>query len=311
VSVKRPRPEDDKDFDTRKSAFDNLTSFKNGTYTLFPNFDASQANTVAPTTLPLPAQLSLFEMGREQNDVISDTDEEPSNIFNEEPANAGSSFIDWETFVEETSKNAGDYSDPFVVIRFSESSNFDGFEDNPDHHYVNTSDFERMTFADADAKFKEVEAIELAERAELGRLGGYSKTSGVIFYKDNPLDTELSTYEFRYDIGDYEGEKSGLYNHINSFWINVQHRLNTGAWVEYTQESANNAARMISIISNHQIRLEEEDESQWSETTAEAAIESEISNAGSATTPISIPAINTTPNFVMQWHSSHLARQGL
>ena len=87
---------------------------------------------------------------------------------------------------------------------------------------------ERLTFSQADKKFKDVEATEIAQRIKDGKNGGYNKTEGAIFYKDNPNDTELSAYTFRYDIGDYNDEQSGLYNHINNYWTYVQNALNGG-----------------------------------------------------------------------------------
>ena len=148
----------------------------------------------------------------------------------------------WDNHIRNISiGEAESFTEPFVVIEWSESRSF--------------SDYERLTFADADARFKEVEAAELAERAEQGKYGGYRKTSGVIFYKDSPDDTELSTYQFKYDIGDYSGDKSGLYNHIQNFWTNVQRGLDGVSPYDsyirggsYTQEDVDGVFRMLGIL---------------------------------------------------------------
>ncbi|MCL1842373.1 MAG: hypothetical protein FWF79_01015, partial [Defluviitaleaceae bacterium] len=173
-------------------------------------------------------------------EIIADFIE--SEYLTEEPEPAANlENVSWEDFVSDTRKNVADYAEPFVLIEFSESERF--------------SDFERLSFPQADAKFKEVESVELAERAEEGRYGGYHKTSGMIFYKADPSDTELSTYEFRYDIGDYDGEKSGLYNHINNRCNNIDDALNgRNAQLEnsvkamkYTQETVESIRNMLNI----------------------------------------------------------------
>ena len=62
------------------------------------------------------------------------------------------------------------------------------------------------------------------------------KTHGWVLYKDDPDDTELSAHYFRYDIGDYAEQDSGLYNHINNFWENAKTSLGRGDYVGVTQE---------------------------------------------------------------------------
>ena len=157
----------------------------------------------------------------------------------------------WDNFVSDTKQNATAYTEPFVVIEFSESPRF--------------ADFERLTFAEADLKFKGVEALELEERAEQGKYGGYHKTSGMIFYKADPADTELSTYEFRYDIGDYNGDRSGLYNHINNRCNRIDDALNgrnpqlanSVAAMGYTQDDVETIRSMLNIC---QPQAQERDE---------------------------------------------------
>jgi len=169
-------------------------------------------------------------------------------------------MTEWEQYVHVVSKDdAGTYTEPFVVIENSESPNF--------------SEMEWLTFNDADMKFKEVEAAENALREADGTTGGYHKTNGVIFYKADPDDTELSTYQFRYDIGSYNGEQSGLLNHIINFWNNVQSNIRQGetaAFTTYSQDDVDNVFRMIEVLENGtQLTVENAiaaDESEISET---------------------------------------------
>ena len=146
----------------------------------------------------------------------------------------------WSIFLARTRAEITDYTEPFVVINWSDSPSFE--------------DLERLTFTEADQKFKVVEAKERAETLErFGKLPyGYNKTAGAILYKENPADTELSTYEFRYDIGDYDSEQSGLYNHVKNFWTHIQNGINNGDKsiidIGYTQEGADNAFRMLDIL---------------------------------------------------------------
>ncbi len=98
------------------------------------------------------------------------------------------------------------YKEPFVVIEWSESQEFDSNE--------------VLTFFEADLKFKEVEKAF----RDSGQLG-YDKTKGTVYFLDEKNDIELSSYEFRYDIGDYDIERSGLYNHINNYWKNAENAL--------------------------------------------------------------------------------------
>jgi len=112
---------------------------------------------------------------------------------------------EWLKTCEDIAQNTADYTEPFVVIEFMEG--VDG------QKAFNSMD--RLTFSEADQKFKEVEA---AFRAETENAGYYDKTYGAVFYKENPEDAELSVYGFRYDVGDYDEEHSGLYNHISNYW---------------------------------------------------------------------------------------------
>ena len=133
--------------------------------------------------------------------------------------------------------DSGSYTEPFVVIEGSESPDF--------------TDYERLTFPEADVKFKEVEAAERALREADGKTGGYHKTYGVIFYKADPEDAELSTYSFRYDIGDYGAEQSGLLNHTTNFWNNAHLAIrqgDTNVLTMYTQEDVDGAMHMIDIL---------------------------------------------------------------
>ena len=71
-------PPADRYYETRKTAFDNLTAFENGTFTLFPNLLAVQMNFEAPnietSLFSIPAetaaQLSLFPTEQEQITAI-------------------------------------------------------------------------------------------------------------------------------------------------------------------------------------------------------------------------------------------------
>lgn len=92
-----------------------------------------------------------------------------------------------------------EYTEPYVVIDWSESNHF--------------TEGEKLTFTEADQKFR---AVERLERPEHDKKGGYNKTKGKVYYLSSPHDKELSTYPFRYDIGDYREEPSGLFNHIKN-----------------------------------------------------------------------------------------------
>jgi len=127
---------------------------------------------------------------------------------------------------------------PYVVIEFSESPHF--------------AEGERLSFTEADLKFKQVERQERQERAGGG---GYNKTFGKIYFLDNPNDTELSTYEFRYDIGDYNAQRSGLFNHVQNLWSNVDKQLQLGEYVGYTVDDVANIQRMLAMLEPLQDRL--------------------------------------------------------
>jgi len=154
------------------------------------------------------------------------------------------------------------YEGPFVIINWSESTRF--------------SDNERLTFAEADAKFKAVELIERRERAERGETGGYFKTQGKVYYLDAPEDIEPSTYEFRYDICDYDELHSGLYNHIKSFWdyTETQMQESEREYLGYTQENIANVKRMLAILEPFQSKTAPAPQPQpgheaWSEPATE------------------------------------------
>ena len=82
----------------------------------------------------------------------------------------------WQKSVEDIASNTEDYTEPFVVIEFMEGT--------PDRAFQT---MERLSFTDADKKFREVET---AFRAIPENDGLYDKTYGAIFYKENPEDTE-------------------------------------------------------------------------------------------------------------------------
>lgn len=127
---------------------------------------------------------------------------------------------------------------PYVVIEWSESSHF--------------QENERLSFHDADQKFKEVERMERAERIqENGSLGGYHKTSGIVYFQHAPNE-EISTYQFRYDIGDYNEQDSGLYNHIHNFWS--YHQQNPS--FAYDKETAESGLAVAEILKPYQSALQ-------------------------------------------------------
>ncbi|MCL2853377.1 MAG: N-6 DNA methylase [Defluviitaleaceae bacterium] len=111
--------------------------------------------------------------------------------------------------------------------------------------------YETIGFSEADVKFKLLESKERDERATAGISGGYRKTHGVIFYLDSPEDTEYSVYEFRYDIGDYPPERSGLYNHITNFWQTEQELRGNGEYTGYTAVDAENIQKMLAILKDY------------------------------------------------------------
>ena len=147
---------------------------------------------------------------------------------------------EWEQYIHITSKDENsEYVEPFVVIRGSESPNFENYE--------------RHTFMEADRKFKEVESAERELRIAEGKTGGYHKTDGVIFYKESPSDTTLSRYEFRYDIGDYDTDRSGLYNHVNNFWRRAQERLDSGEYIGFKQSEIDSVRNiLVPLLAQHQ-----------------------------------------------------------
>ncbi|MDL2233176.1 hypothetical protein LJC63_06305 [Ruminococcaceae bacterium OttesenSCG-928-L11] len=70
-------PEGDRYYDTRKEAFDNLTAFENGMFTLFPQLGAVQTAIDAPTETVQtpPAQLTLFPTESEQMALIHEAEQ--------------------------------------------------------------------------------------------------------------------------------------------------------------------------------------------------------------------------------------------
>jgi len=143
---------------------------------------------------------------------------------------------EWKKYVTAVCDDPTDESEPFVVIEFSMNPEF--------------ASYEKLSFSDADAKFKDVEARFRVQRAEEGH-GGYDKTSGTVFYKDSTDDTVLSAYTFRYDIGDYAEGESGLYNHINSFWDYHQSCIDSGVNHYVTQEEVDGIRKMLGILGEH------------------------------------------------------------
>ena len=66
----------DRYYDTRKTAFDNLTAFENDTFTLFPQLGAVQTAIEAPEIVQAPpAQLSLFPSVGEQMALIKEAEQ--------------------------------------------------------------------------------------------------------------------------------------------------------------------------------------------------------------------------------------------
>ena len=132
------------------------------------------------------------------------------------------------------------YKEPFVVIKWSESLRF--------------NDDEKLTFNEADKKFQAVKYLERLEGS-----GGYNKTSGIIHYLDGLDDKELSTYEFRYDIGDYSLRESGLYNHINGFWDSAEKISNNPKeYSMYSKENIKIAKRMLKILEPYRFDISRE-----------------------------------------------------
>ena len=139
-----------------------------------------------------------------------------------------------ETIIEEN-KNLENYTEPFVVIQWSESKNFNYNE--------------KSTFYQADKKFKEVEKQERQETfKKYGEYGDFNKTVGVIFFKEYDTDTELSHYIFKYDVGDYNEWESGLYNHVKSLWDYYQVEKEKDGITDAEIEDAN---RMLGILEPH------------------------------------------------------------
>ncbi len=200
-----------------------------------------------PEETPEIREVSEPEVKSPQDDTDTQTTDPDSSTVSTDSM----PLTDWQKFIRKRTAgfHVSNFTEPTVIIEFSENENF--------------SDYEELTFTQADRKFKEVEAKARAERIEkYGSLGGYDKTSGVILYKDSPEDTELSTYEFRYDICDYDEKESGLFNHISGFWDYQEKKIQQGEFTGYTQESVDNVKRMLSYLQpyaaqSRDIRLQE------------------------------------------------------
>ena len=180
---------------------------------------------------------------------------------------------EWEIYLEKRSSSifAEEYKEPIVLIEFSENPHF-GIENS-----LESQEYEELTFTEADQKFKKVEAEARAERIRQGKSGGYHKTFGAILYKDNPEDTRLSTYEFRYDICDYDENESGLFKHIKRFWTYQEQAMQKGEFTGYKQEQIDNVKRMLSILEPYS---EQSRQSQPNKSPDETALHQETRSVG-------------------------------
>jgi hypothetical protein len=84
---------------------------------------------------------------------------------------------------------------------------------------------------------------------EYGEQRGYKKTRGLIFYLANEQDEQLSSYGFRYDIGDYDVNESGLYNHIKGFWEYAENRIQQNEHTLVNADEVAEAKAMLKILS--------------------------------------------------------------
>jgi len=148
-------------------------------------------------------------------------------------------FFDWDKTVQEIAKETANYTEPFVVIEYMEGG--------PDRAF---NRMDRLTFREADKKFKKVEA---AHRADEKNKDNYDKTFGAVFYKENPDDTELSVYQFRYDVGDYDEERSGLYNHINNYcgYIEESKAALPDTYSYISDEDIAGTKKMLSVLADY------------------------------------------------------------
>ncbi|MCL1995831.1 MAG: hypothetical protein FWG63_06475 [Defluviitaleaceae bacterium] len=149
-------------------------------------------------------------------------------------------LFDWDKTVQEITNDTDNYTEPFVVIEFMEGGADRAF-----------NRMDRLTFKEADQKFKEVEA---AFRADSKNEGNYDKTYGAVFYKENPDDTELSVYGFRYDVGDYGEKRSGLYNHINNnYWRHIEERkaVMPDTYSYISDEDIAGTKKMLSVLADY------------------------------------------------------------
>ena len=144
----------------------------------------------------------------------------------------------WERTMEKLTVDTEGYTEPFVVIDHSESAEFQALE--------------RLSFADAEQKFKTVEANVRNQREEPDS-GFYYKTRGAIFFKVDPSDTELSSYEFRYDIGDYAPAESGLFNHMANHWPYVEQSRERHPRPGMSDKSVAKAKTILNILAPHSV----------------------------------------------------------
>ena len=189
---------------------------------------------------------------------------------------------DWDAFVLKIAEGAADYKGPFVVIGFSEHPGLNGYNNRLDGavggggvkdaaggsvgkdgavggsasgRAIYASAASQASFEDADSAIRQIESDIWQRRGSGDKSAeGYFKTYGMIFYKNNPADTQLSTYDFQYDIGDYRGSQSGLYNHINNFWNSVEKGLQgigpgaASAKQLYSRADVNNVRHMLNVL---------------------------------------------------------------
>jgi N12 class adenine-specific DNA methylase len=214
----------------------NRLEEKHGDYVTVAHIDPDRSVTIYDEDMPEIVKARIEREARIANLRVSATQDTP--VFNAPAQTAGQeqSAPDPEP-APEVAPEVAAYTEPYVVIDWSESGSF--------------HDGERLTFTEADAKFKAVERAKRRERAEEGNLGGYDKTRGRVYYLDSPEDTELSSYEFRYDIGDYDEQDSGLYNHIFSFWTTMEKRNKEGKYTGYTAEGIAKIQPFLSIIERY------------------------------------------------------------
>jgi hypothetical protein len=108
---------------------------------------------------------------------------------------------------------------PFVIIKYSENANL--------------KKSEQLDFWRADAKIKDLDQKVREKYAYSG--GGYDKTYGTVYFREDSTDKQQSSYEFRYDIGSATSEQSsGLFNHIERYVDYIRKNANDSATVNLT-----------------------------------------------------------------------------